>query len=830
MTLPPPVPVWNEEERLAVLRRMRLLDTPPEQAFDDLVRMAAELLDMPIAAVHLIDSDRQWGKSEIGLGVRDLSRDIAFCAHTIREPGALIVPDATLDPRFADNPLVTGAPGIRFYAGEPLDVDGHRLGALCVIDTKPHAGLDERQRFVLKTLAAQVVSQIALRAAAAERLRAQALTRQTLNSTGQFAIISLDLAGCVTGWNRGASSVLGWPEADIHGRSITQIFTPEDLAVDAPAQDMARALAVGEATGSRWLLRRDGTRIRANGEMTPLRDDDGIAIGFVLVLRDSTRQHQADAALLAVNERYRLAARATNDAVWDWDLRENIVLWNEAMEEAYGWTPADTGATGDWWIDNIHPEDRDAVDHSIHAVIDGSGTGWTGEYRFRRADGSYADVLDRGFVIRDAAGQAVRMIGAMLDLSERKRAEARLREMNDTLEQRVEERTRSLREAEETLRQSQKMEAVGQLTGGLAHDFNNLLAGISGSLELVESRLAQGRTQGVDAFLGTAKNAVKRAAALTHRLLAFSRRQTLDPRPTDVNRLVADMEELVRRTVNRSIALEVLPTAPLWNTLVDPNQLENALLNLCINGRDAMPDGGRLRIATANAALHGAAATALNLADGDYVMLSVEDTGSGMTADVAAKAFDPFFTTKPLGQGTGLGLSMIYGFVRQSGGAAEIDTAPGRGTTVRLFLPRAQGIAEPLMPSPAARSPAAAAAVETVLVVDDEPTVRMVVAEVLTDLGYTAIEAADAEAGLSLLRSNARIDLLVSDVGLPGDMNGREMAELAREHRADLKVLFITGFAETGILSPDRLQAGMQVMSKPFAIEELAARIRSLIG
>jgi CheY-like chemotaxis protein len=334
----------------------------------------------------------------------------------------------------------------------------------------------------------------------------------------------------------------------------------------------------------------------------------------------------------------------------------------------------------------------------------------------------------------------------------------------------------------------------------------------------------------VEAFLGTAKSATKRAAALTHRLLAFSRRQTLDPRPTDMNRLVADMEELVRRTVSRSIALEVAPASGLWNTLVDPNQLENALLNLCINGRDAMPDGGRLRIGTGNATLDSAAAATLNLPPGDYVVLAVGDTGCGMAPEVAAKAFDPFFTTKPMGQGTGLGLSMIYGFVRQSGGAAEIDTAPDLGTTVRLYLPRAQGDAAAPDAPGVARSQAAALPEETVLVVDDEPTVRMVVAEVLTDLGYAVIEAADAEAGLALLRSNVQIDLLVSDVGLPGGMNGREMAEAARQYRPELKVLFITGFAETGTLSQDRLAPGMQVMPKPFAIEELAARIRTLIS
>jgi signal transduction histidine kinase len=427
-------------------------------------------------------------------------------------------------------------------------------------------------------------------------------------------------------------------------------------------------------------------------------------------------------------------------------------------------------------------------------------------------------------------GRAVRFTGTVLDITESKRAEARLREMNDTLEQRVEERTRSLREAEETLRQSQKMEAVGQLTGGLAHDFNNLLAGISGSLELVESRLAQGRTQGLDAFIGAAKTSARRAAALTHRLLAFSRRQTLDPRPTDVNRLVAEMEELVRRTVSRAIVLTVDGAEGLWNTLVDPNQLENALLNLCINARDAMPNGGRLRITTANAALTGRAATRHGLPPGDYVMLSVSDTGSGMTPEVARKAFDPFFTTKPIGQGTGLGLSMIYGFVRQSGGVARIDSAPGRGTIVSLWLPRAEGEADAAPAGNAPRTSTPATPEQTVLVVDDEPAVRMVVAEVLTDLGYAAIEAADSESGLALLRSNARIDLLITDVGLPGGMNGPEMVEQAMDQRPALKVLFITGFAETGALTPERLGPDMQVLPKPFAIEDLAARIRLLIG
>ncbi|WP_147049161.1 ATP-binding protein, partial [Methylobacterium gnaphalii] len=326
-------------------------------------------------------------------------------------------------------------------------------------------------------------------------------------------------------------------------------------------------------------------------------------------------------------------------------------------------------------------------------------------------------------------------------------------------------------------RQSQKMEAVGQLTGGIAHDFNNLLTGISGSLELLQNRVSQGRLTDVDRYVNAAMGASKRAAALTHRLLAFSRRQTLDPKPTDVNRLVAGMEELIRRTIGPEIALETVAAAGLWSVMVDPSQLENALLNLCINARDAMPDGGRITIETANKWMDERAARDRDLEPGQYLSLCVTDTGTGMAPDVIAKAFEPFFTTKPIGQGTGLGLSMIYGFVRQSGGQVRIYSELGDGTTMCLYLPRHYGTADEGEAVPTLSNAPRAEQGQTVLIVDDEPTVRMLVTEVLEDLGYTAIEAADGAAGLKVLQSDTRIDLLVTDVGLPGGMNGRQMAD-----------------------------------------------------
>ena len=389
----------------------------------------------------------------------------------------------------------------------------------------------------------------------------------------------------------------------------------------------------------------------------------------------------------------------------------------------------------------------------------------------------------------------------------------------------------ALHRAEEQLRQSQKMEAVGQLTGGLAHDFNNLLTGVTGSLELMQTRIAQGQIRDVDRYVNAAQGAAKRAAALTHRLLAFARRQTLDAKPTDVNRLVRGMEELVQRTVGPEITVEPLVgAAGLWSTMVDPGQLENALLNLCINARDAMPGGGRITIETGNRWLDEHTARERDLPPGQYVSLCVSDTGMGMTPEVIGKAFDPFFTTKPIGQGTGLGLSMIYGFAKQSGGQVRIHSEVGQGTMVCIYLPRHLGKAETAeLAAELADAPRAKDG-QTVLVVDDEPTVRMLVSEVLEDLGYTAIEAADGAAGLKVLQSDARIDLLVTDVGLPGGMNGRQVADAARAARPDLKVLFITGYAENAVLSHGHLDPGMHVLTKPFAMEVLASRIKDLIS
>ena len=384
------------------------------------------------------------------------------------------------------------------------------------------------------------------------------------------------------------------------------------------------------------------------------------------------------------------------------------------------------------------------------------------------------------------------------------------------------------KQLEDQLRQSQKMEAVGQLTGGLAHDFNNMLTGIMGGLDLAKRRIAQGRVEEAASFMDTATTAAERAAALTHRLLAFSRRQTLDPRAVDINTLVASVEDLLVRTLGEQVALALALGPDLWATRTDPNQLESAILNLAINARDAMPNGGQLTVETANITLDIAQHAGPDRIDpGDYVLVSVSDTGAGMPPEVLAKVFEPFFTTKPIGQGTGLGLSMVYGFVHQSGGHVGIYSQPGIGTTVKLYLPRFIGDAAP-EGERAAAGPAPRGAGERVLLVEDDPQVRMLVRTVLEELGYKAMEAVDGQAALPILESDAPINLLVTDVGLPG-MNGRQVADIARQRRPELPVLFITGYAANAAERAAFLAPGMRMISKPFPVDGLARTLREIL-
>ncbi|MGQ2996846.1 response regulator [Variovorax sp.] len=475
---------------------------------------------------------------------------------------------------------------------------------------------------------------------------------------------------------------------------------------------------------------------------------------------------------------------------------------NPAWEAVLGWSRQELMAMP--FRQLVHPDDLAATEAELARLAKGERTRGF-ENRYRAKDGSYR------WLSWTAVPEGGLNYSAARDITQQK------------------ERAAELDAAREQLRQSQKLEAVGQLTGGLAHDFNNLLAAIGGSLELMRRRGLEGRQADLERYIGVAHGAVKRAAALTHRLLAFSRRQTLEPKSVNLNRLVNGMEDLLRRTLGPGIALENVAAVGLWNVHADPSQLENALLNLCINARDAMPEGGTLVIETANRWVDARTAPARDLPEGQYVSLTVSDNGVGMSAEVAARAFDPFFTTKPIGMGTGLGLSMIYGFAKQSGGQVRIYSEVGQGTSVSIYLPRHDRTEENTTEAEQVETAPRADRGDTVLVVDDEASLRMLIVEVMQGLGYATLEAGDGADALRILESNQRIDLLLTDVGLPGGMNGRQVADAARTLRAGLKVLFITGYAENAVLSHGHLAPGMHVMTKPFEMDALAKRVKTLI-
>jgi PAS domain S-box-containing protein len=559
-------------------------------------------------------------------------------------------------------------------------------------------------------------------------------------------------------------------------------------------------------------------RVAANIAMARLRREAAEAISA----SEAKAREQAERVQLALDA-------GAIVGTWVWNVTENHFVGDERFARSFGLDPAQcrAGLALHDVTASIHPADRPTVEAEIAEALQRGGP-YRCEYRVRQHDGVYRWIEANGRVDQDADGNPVRFPGVLIDIEHRRAIEMALRELNQDLENRVQRAIEQRQQAEEALRQSQKMEAVGQLTGGIAHDFNNLLAGISGSLQMLEARIAQGRLDAVPRYIDAAQGAAKRAAALTQRLLAFSRRQTLDPKPTNLNRLIADMEELIRRTTGPDIEVEVVGAIGLWPVLIDQNQLENALLNLCINARDAMPDGGRLTIETANRWIDGNGGAERDLPPGQYVSLAVTDTGIGMSKDTIDRIFEPFFTTKPLGQGTGLGLSMIYGFVRQSNGQIRVYSELGHGTTMCLYLPRHHGEAA------SSDIAEAAAAVETgygetVLVIDDEPTVRLLMIDALQDAGYRVLEAADGPSGLKILQSDTRIDLLLTDVGLPGGMNGRQVADAGRAVRPALKVLFITGYAENAVIGNGHLEPGMQLITKPFSIEALANRVRDMI-
>ena len=572
-----------------------------------------------------------------------------------------------------------------------------------------------------------------------------------------------------------------------------------------------------------------------NLDYSPVLDESGMPAGVVAVVVETTERVQADRR--AETERQRLLQafeQAPGFIIVMRGVEQCVEFVNAAHRRVFG--------SEKWLGKSIREAFPDIEGQGFFEILDNVFT--TGKryeveaapVAFRQPSGSI-ETRYLTFVYEAMRDPDDKIVGVLCEGSDVTAAKAiaienarlfrEVQSANETLEQRVVERTKELTEAHEALRQAQKMEAVGQLTGGIAHDFNNLLTGISGSLELLERGLARRGIEGFDRYVHGAQSAARRAASLTQRLLAFSRRQTLDPKPTDINKLVYGLEEMIRATVGPAIEVEVVGQVGLWVARIDSTQLENSLLNLAINARDAMPDGGRLTIETANKWLDDRGARERELTPGQYLSICVTDTGTGIPKDIVDRIFDPFFTTKPMGEGTGLGLSMVHGFVRQSGGQVRVYSEIGKGTTMCLYLPRYLGEAEPeSLDEPPVPDLGMG---ETVLVIDDEPTVRMLICDVLSEAGYSTLEAQDGPSGMRILQSDVRIDLLITDVGLPNGMNGRQVADAARLSRPGLKVLFVTGYAENAVIGNGHLPPGMEVITKPFLMADLATKVNEII-
>jgi PAS domain S-box-containing protein len=633
-------------------------------------------------------------------------------------------------------------------------------------------------------------------------------------------ILTLDDEDIIQFANPAAGRQFGYKPNELVGRPATVLFndsaTWKETRRDVLNGDVVRQPVEVVA----W--RQDGSPTYLEVSLSRWVSQSRVLI--TAILRDVNERRAAQEILRASEAQFRSLAQAMPNHVWTARPDGHLDWFNDRVYEYAG---AKSGVLdGERWISLVHPDDASVVIEAWKIAL-ASAANYEVQFRLRRADGAYRWHIARASPIRGAHGAVIHWVGSNTDIEDQKLAEQALADINANLEQRVSERTSQLVQAEDALRQSQKMEAVGQLTGGIAHDFNNLLQGILGALDIIKRRIGEGQIVGLDRFLDGALDSAKRAATLTHRLLAFSRRQPVDPRAVDIGQLIGAVEELLRRSIGESVKLTISIGENLWLVRCDGNQLENALLNLVINGRDAMPDGGTLRVEAINKVLDPLQARQRDLNAGEFVCLQVRDNGVGMTPSVKARAFDPFYTTKPIGKGTGLGLSMIYGFVHQSGGSVGIDSEVGKGTTVEICLPRYTGEMDSELPEEKRTIDHRTGADEVVLIVEDQATVRLLIVEVLNDLGYRSLEMADSAAALRVLESSQRIDLLISDIGLPG-LNGRQLADAARVKRPKLKVLFVTGYAETAA-GNSFLEPGMEIIAKPFAMDALANRVREMI-
>jgi PAS domain S-box-containing protein len=625
-------------------------------------------------------------------------------------------------------------------------------------------------------------------------------------STDDYSIFALSPDGVVMTWNPGGERIQGYQAHEIIGQRFSVFYTETDRASGVPDAELRAAASSGRHVTEGWRQRKDGTMFWANVVMTALRGSDGQLLGFGKVVQDVSDKKAAHDAVLESERSFRLLVQGVTDyAIFMLSPEGRVTSWNSGAGRIKGYSESEI--VGSHFSRFYTPEDVEAgVPFRALETARREGRFEAEGWRVRQ-DGSrfWAHVVIDA--IREN-GELVGFAKVTRDITERRRA------------------AELLEQTQRALFQAQKMEALGKLTGGVAHDFNNVLQVLRGNLELLENR--HGRDAWSAERLGNAIDAVDRGGKLASQLLAFGRQQPLAPVVINPARQLRALDDLLRRALGETIQIESIVAGGLWNILVDPHQLENVILNLAINARDAMPDGGKLTLELANATLDDEYVSSVpDVSPGQYVMLAVTDTGTGMTAEVIERAFDPFFSTKPEGRGTGLGLSMAYGFVKQSGGHIKLYSEVGEGTTVRIYLPRSTGTAIEAEPR-TGRS--LKHGEETILVVEDDLQVQSTVVELLTGLGYSVLKANDAEQALAVVASGVHIDLLFTDVVMPGALRSPDMARQAVQILPGLKVLFTSGYTQNAIVHGGRLDPGVELLSKPYSRQQLAIKVRRVLG
>ena len=920
--------------RLAALHKTGLLETPEEERFDRFTRLAAQILGVPTSLISLVDSARQYLKSASSSNGGPLAGwnplETSFCQDVVTTGKPLMVSDVRSEPKLLERGVTRGA-----YLGIPLATDdGHVLGALCVIDGAPRTWTD-KDVAILSALATGVMSEIQRRLSdrAAHDMQIRLIAERTLAHAVQqqmpVGVIVSDIpSGRLVSVNAQMTAIFRTsfkPAADLKSYHELIGFHSDGTPYTALEWPLARTIITRERIGGEEIriLRGDGTEGFIRMSSAPVVDDAGTVVAAVAIVVDLTDHRKAESAVRISDERFRFVARATTDVIWDWDIATNALVWNDSVEIVFGHKQTEIYPEIQWWHDHIHPDDRERVIAGIRGALDHGGTSWSDQYRYRRADDTYVNVMDRGYVARDAGGVALRMIGAMTDISERSRSEAAIRfqaqllnavqqavvatdpegivifwnkfaellygwTAEEAVGQTIQDLTPSpfLREhgpeimergaaggswtgeflvqgksgkafpallttspvldelgrvlgfvtvsidlterrnLEEQFRQSQKMDAVGRLAGGIAHDFNNLLTVIRLNTEIIMEGFDPTDPRSED--VKQIRSAAERASGLTRQLLAFSRKQILQPRVLDMNSVVGNVEPMLRRLIGEDISIASTCSARGY-VVADPGQLDQILVNLVVNARDAMPQGGRITIETRNVELDETYTSEhAPVVAGRYVMLAVGDNGVGMNRDTREHAFDPFFTTKEAGKGTGLGLATVYGIVKQSGGYVWIYSEPALGTTLKLYFPEVSASAAFSTSEPRVASTETSGS-ETILLVEDEEAVRGLTSRILQKQGYRVIAAQHGREAMEIAsKEEGRIDLVLTDVVMPG-MNGRGLVERLTGIRPRIKSLYMSGYTDDDIIRRGFIEPSRSFLQKPFTSDNLLRTVRKVL-